>query len=557
MLNRRGARALVASAVVIGAFALVASGLPPTFATAASPTPANDNARTLIVSLPGPFNGCGYLDPGASPTTNAILDLTQPSAFVTGLNGTLIGEGGAIATAELTSLQPETVRYTIAPQQRWSSGAVFNGADLVRWWQRAKVLASVVSDGYRAIKSLAVSSHGLVVTAVFAHPFADWNVLFRDVQIVGATKGCDITNLLRRPSLGPYRVTEATRSRVVLSMNSRWSLDGGRFGRVVITQSTTLPAKPTALYAAFTPTVTSAQLQVVSTRPTLSSRISSSNAIEELTFSPKSIWTAMLAVRRALSWSIDRQILIDRLFSAETFSTSIAASAIFSQGQSEYPGPSGSGPTDQTTTTVVGTPANGLNDCRSCAIDVLEQRGFRRTSRGWVGLNHRLLSIRLGVGPSSLDHSVAKFVVHSWENVGVRTRLTNERTDAVAANAAATNAVDVSIFARPTSTTPSYAARSWAGPPYPDTYPSGVRLASVARLFRQASAVFNPVTAAATWLSLDQIIMSDYWVRPLFTAPSFLVWSSNLVTVENGFSVEGLVDQIPSWSLAIPAPSSS
>ena len=543
--------------MVIGTLVLVAAALPSSYATAASPTPTNDNSRTLMVSLPGPFNGCSYLDPGATPTTNAILDLTQPSAFVTGVNGTLIGEGGAIATAELTSLAPETVRYTIAPLQLWSSGPVFNGADLVHWWQRAKNLASVVSDGYRAIKTLTVSSHGLVVTAVFARPYADWNVLFRDVQIVGATKGCAISNLWRRPSLGPYHVTAATPSRVVLRMNPHWPLDISRIGRIVITRSTTLPAKLTALYAAFTPTITSAQLQLVSAHPTLTSRISSSNAIEELTFSPRSTWTAMLAVRRALSWSIDRQILVDRLFSAETFSTSVAASAIFSQGQSQYPGPSGSGPTGQTTTTVVGSPANGLNDCRSCAIDVLKQRGFRRTASGWVGLNHRLLSIRLGVGPSALDHSVAKFVLRSWEEIGIRTRLTNESSDAVAANAAATNHIDVAIFARPTSSTPSYAARSWAGPPYPDTYPSGVRLPSVASLFNQASAVFNPVTAAATWLNLDQIIMSDYWVRPLFTPPSFLVWSSNLATVENSLSVVGFVDQIPTWSLAIPMQSGS
>ena len=73
------------------------------------------------------------------------------------------------------------------------------------------------------------------------------------------------------------------------------------------------------------------------------SKIASSSNIEELTFSPRRDHRS-LAVREALSWSIKRQALIDQLFGAVTFSPSVAASAIFSQGQSNYPGPTGTEP---------------------------------------------------------------------------------------------------------------------------------------------------------------------------------------------------------------------
>jgi hypothetical protein len=61
-------------------------------------TPTNTN-KTIYLSLPGPFNGCTFLDAGATPSTDAILDLVRPSAFQTSSLGTLVGEGGAIPSA--------------------------------------------------------------------------------------------------------------------------------------------------------------------------------------------------------------------------------------------------------------------------------------------------------------------------------------------------------------------------------------------------------------------------------------------------------------------------
>src|SRR5580698_8373685 len=199
------------------------------------------NAKTVDVSLPGPFNGCTFLDPGATPTTDAINDLLVPSAFLTTSAGSLSGENGPIASAELTSLTPETVKYTITPNEKWSNGTLFNGDDLLGWWLRAKSLRTVLSDGYRDIKTLTVSKDADVVTAVFATPYADWNLLFRDVEALGTQGGCALASLLARPSLGPYAVTSATPNRVVLTMNRHWPVDTDRFGRIVITDAGSMP----------------------------------------------------------------------------------------------------------------------------------------------------------------------------------------------------------------------------------------------------------------------------------------------------------------------------
>jgi peptide/nickel transport system substrate-binding protein len=540
MPSRRGWLSLA-----LGALCVAAAAIPFSFSAAASST--NENAQTLDLALPGPFDGCTFLDQGATPTSNAILDLIRPSAFVTASNGVLVGEDGPISSAELTSLSPETVRYTIAPKMAWSNGVPFTGDDLVSWWNRARALASVNSDGYRAIKSLVVSKNGLTVTAVFGTPYADWDLLFRDMEAPGVTTGCELSGLLSRPSLGPYFVSSATSDRVVLDMNPSWPLDPNRFGRVVISDSQDLPSASAVNFADYSMAVNRSTVLTLSTRSTLSSKIASSNNIEELTFSPRATTTSLLGVREALSWSIERQSLIDTLFGAVTFSPSIAASAIYSQGQADYPGGAGSNPVGQTTTTTT-PPTNSLSDCTACAVTVLKSSGFVHSSAGWVSSTGKRLTVRLGVGPSALDHAAAELVKADWTAVGIASTIVDERTEIDAAEASAFGRVDVSLFARPTTTTPAYAASSWAGPAYPDTYPSGVRTPAITTLFDQATAIFNPVTASSTWLKLDESIMTEFWVRPLFTAPTLTIWSTTLSSVANSFTVAGFVDQVPTWS---------
>lgn len=543
--------------IALAGFLLVVGLIPIALAGAAAKPVTNDNNRILTVSLPGPFNGCTYLDAGATPTTDAILDLIRPSAFLTSSAGNLIGEGGPIASAELTSLKPETVVYTIAPHQVWSDFAPFTASDLVNWWEQARALSSVKSDGYRAISSLTVTNGGLTMTAVFNSPYAEWNLLFRDVEASGTTSGCAVSNLISRPSLGPYVVISATSSRIVLAMNKFWTLSPNRFGHIIITDSDSLPSSDHANFAEYSLSVDRSQEQALSAHPSELSHIGTSSNIEELTFAPDRPLTKLLAVREALSWSLNRQAMINQLWGAVTFSPSVAQSAIFSQGQSAYPGTSGSGPTGQTSTTTTTLPVAGstpgLADCLACALDVLKTAGFERTTMGLVQASGAAASISIASGPSLLDQATTALVVKRWQDLGFDVTTETVLSDEAAAAAAAHGKVDVAILARPTMTTPSYAARSWAGPAYVDSYPSGVRSPAFTSLYTTAISNFNPVAANATWLSLDKAIMTAFWVRPLFTAPSLVEWSSSLAQVVGSLSVPGFLDQVTSWTIAPPS----
>jgi ABC-type transport system substrate-binding protein len=509
--------------------------------------------RTLDLSLPGPFNGCSILDHGATPTTNGVLDLIRPSAFLTSQAGNLYGEGGAIASAELTSLKPETVVYTLAANQRWSNGDVFDAGDLVAWWQRARAIASVQSDGYRDIRSVTESTNGLSLKVVFSQPYAEWNLLFRDVEDTGTPVGCSWSDFLQRPSLGFYKVVAASASRIVLVTNPKWAIEPGRFQRIVITDANAFPSNPKALFASYSLVVDPSTVGAVSTHLSVLSHIGTSSNIAEVTYSPRSHVTNLLITREALSWFINRQTLINRIFGAVTFSPSLGQSALYSQGQSAYPGGNGIGPSGQSTTTIAsagkGT-GTSLADCRVCAIDVLRKAGFVKTAQGWREPSGVLLSVRMAVGPSSLDRAAARQVATQWRAEDIGVTEINAVTDIAAAEDAAVGNVDVAVLTRPTTTTASYSARSWSGAAYPDSYPSGVRTTTISELYAAGVSNFNPVTAQATWLKLDQVLLNDFWVRPLFTAPSLVEWSNSIATVYGSLSVQGLVDQVTGWQLA-------
>jgi ABC-type oligopeptide transport system substrate-binding subunit len=421
----------------------------------------------------------------------------------------------------------------------------------VAWWHQAKLLASVQSDGYRAIKTLSVSNDGLTLTAIFSTPYAEWNKLFRDVEEPGAQLGCSWHDFLARPSLGPYEVASASNNRILLVSNPQWTLNPNRFSRINITDAYDIPTTPNDYYVGYDLTVTQSSVQAASSHPAVLSHIGTSSNLMEMTFAPSRPLTKRLYIREGVSLILNRQELVNNVFGAVTFSPSVAQSALYSQGQSAYPGGSGSGPSAQSTTTTVTSTqqSNNLLDCRVCALHLLEKAGYRHVGNQWQDASGAPLALRVVVGPSSLDHQVASEVVRQWRINGIASFVTPASSDQQAAYLASVDAADVAIFTHPTSTTASYTARSFAGPPYIDTYPSGIRSAVINRFFKASIQNFNPVTAQSTWLQIDQIVLNDFWVRPLFTAPSLVEWSNSVATVNGSVSVTGFVDQVTSWGI--------
>lgn len=542
--GRRAGLIIVLTGVLIAGVTLLAYRSP-----APPKGPANPATSTLNVALPGPFNGCSVLSPAATATTSAILDLIRPSAFLTGPTNVLYGEGGAIVSAELISLHPETVVYSVAKDMTWSNGQPFRVSDLIDWWHSARSVLSINGDGYRDISSMVVNKTGTSVTATFSTDFADWNLLFRDVEAAGTTRSCRINQLRSQPSLGPYRVQSASTSRIVLISNPEWTIDYNRFHRVILTSSTTLPTSGSKYFVKYAAVASPALVSDLVAHPRYLGEFSDSSNIEELTYSPVSALTRRVAVRTALSWLLKRKNILTTLFGGLTFSPSVPTSALFSQGQTDYPLPK---------TTVVPTADNATlvdpsQDCRACAQTILHHLGYSYDAAGWHSATGAPLRLTLAQGPTTLDHATARLVAQQWTSQGVRVTMRTAASDDQAAFLASTGAVDAAVFDRPTSTTAWVSARSWGQTPYIDSYPSGVRSSAVNELFALAQGTFNPATAALTWLEIDHTILTNFWVRPLYTVPSFITWSNPMANVVSALSLSGFIDQLTNWGIATPS----
>jgi len=544
----RGSGRRVALVVVVTGLLVVTATLLAYRRPAPAAGPANPATSTLTLALPGPFNGCDALSPRATATTTAVLDLIRPSAFVTGPTNVLSGEGGAIVSAELISLHPETVVYTVAPSMRWSNGRLFSVNDLVAWWKSARHLASVSGDGYRAIVSMVANRTRTAVTAVFATNFADWDLLFRDVEEAGTPRSCAVGQLLRQPSLGPYRVLSASPGQITLQSNPEWTINYNRFHEVVITASPELAPAGPAYYVAYHPVATKSLLVSLDARPNVVGQFGDSSDIEEITFSPVSAWTSQRVVRVALSWMINRRTVLDRIFGSFTFTPSVPTSALFSQGQLFYPPPS-TGPLPTQSNSALVSPQV---DCRACAINLLRRSGFVRDAHSWIAPTGERLRIRVAVGPTDLDRRTARELARQWTSAGVLVSVTYAPSDSGAAIMGATGGSDLAVFDRPTSTTPWASARSWDQNAFRDAYPSGVASPGIHALFSLAQDTFNPATAAVIWLRLDHLILSNFWVRPLYTVPSLTEWSQRVANVVPSLSLSGLVDQVTNWGIVLP-----
>ncbi len=539
----RRAVLVVAFGVLIVALSLVAAYSSSTY------IPASTASSTLTLALPGPFSGCPALSSTLNESTRAVLDLTRPSAFQTTYDGQLVGEGGAIVSAELISLSPETVVYTLNNHLSWSNGRAFGPSDLVAWWQRAKGFPGLVGQGYRDIRTMEVARSRTQVTAIFraSSPFTDWNLLFRDVEQTSSSEGCQPSLLQTRPSLGPYRVLSASASRVVLVANSSWPLNYNRFQRVVVEAADTTHAVG-SFYVGFSPGVTNADLGALAAHNRYASSFVASPSVLELAFSPVAPLVAPLEIRAGLSWAINRQRVLSRIdLTGGAATATVPTSALYSVLSPLYPLPELGPAIDVHHPNLTGSSL----DCVACAARVLSRGGWIRVGGHW-SWGGATVVLRVAVGPSEMDHRASQVLSDAWNRLGVGVRWVAYSSENAAARAVATGHVDAGVYTRPLGSSPWSVLSSFVPVGGVIAYPTGVTSPVLTSTLRQVATDFNPQSAATSWEQFDQWLQHQFWIRPLATPPALTLWSGRVGNVQPASSLVGLVDQVANWGVAPP-----
>lgn len=236
-MGLRPARAVLLLAALLAACGGATSGA--TSSTPSTTTPsttlklANGGTVTIAVpSLPTEFNPSTAA--GSNAVTQMVMEQVWPQAFIVGPDMVPRTGPGLVTSAELVSVKPQTIVYTLAKNARWSDGLPITASDFIYDWHEfvsvgASLPASFPLAGYELIKSVTGSDNGKSVTVVFNNTYADWNALFSNLVPAhvaekygwaAAFAGSDPKHLV---SGGPFAVTHVVAGKeLVLSRNSHY-----------------------------------------------------------------------------------------------------------------------------------------------------------------------------------------------------------------------------------------------------------------------------------------------------------------------------------------------
>ena len=537
---------------LLAAAAAVIVLLPTLPALSATPT----NTETLHIYVPGVFDGCIAQSPQSTPATRVLLDLIRPSAFLPNAIGRLVGVGGPIVSAELVSLKPQTVVYTIDPHYLWSDGASFSLDVLEQAIAFGQGSSASWADGFHHIVSTAAGPKQKTLRVVFDGHYSDWAGLFRDLEVGSAAtltglasgSGCSMALIADRPSLGPYSIISLTHHVAVLEANNQWANYAHLYRTVIVeagAPATSIGATP---FVDLRYQFGSLDVTASSTFADRSAKIGVSNQLATLLFSPRRLLTQSLVVRKFLSAAVDRQRLINSLVGQQTFAVAPAASNLIGQSQIGYSGGSGLSPvTQMTIPDTSDKPFLATSDCPQCAPKMLGVGLGLRQIGSATTFNGMPIRVRLAVGNTPAMDVLAQLIQAQWRAAGVASFVARYPTDLAAANAVAFGAADVALVAQ-TLNGVGAAATAWYGPRRSNQLDAGWRDQVGNDAAQAAESTFNPVDALSSWRTLDNEIATNFWARPLFSLPYYVRWSSRVAGVVPSNSLDGLFCQLTLWS---------
>jgi len=207
-------------------------------------------AVVAVTSLPSNFNPSAPA--GANRITAEVMAQVWPQTFVTNDDLATSAQAGFVEEAEVESISPFTVVYTLNPKAVWSDGVPIGVADFVYNWQQQLIWGPQLPDagllaGYQAISSITSPNGGSTVDVTFSHPFTEWESLFSNLvpaQVgerygwVGAFEGFDPAKVV---SGGPFEITSFVPGvKLVLSRNPKYWFTPARLAHIVLEVQSTV-----------------------------------------------------------------------------------------------------------------------------------------------------------------------------------------------------------------------------------------------------------------------------------------------------------------------------
>jgi ABC-type transport system substrate-binding protein len=410
-LLRKALLAIVALVALAGC--TPAPRLSPTPVASPSNTPVDAGEVVVGVdTIAGGYNPHTFADQSA--ITTALSEMTLPSVFRPGPDGTPELDRNVMVSATVTKAKPYTVTYQIRADASWSDAAPVAAEDFVYLRDQLTSQPGIVdAAGYRLITDINARDAGKTVEVVFSKPYPGWRSLFANLMpahlLKDAPGGWSEALQNNFPATaGPYLVKTADddRGEVVLERNDRYWEEPASLDRIVLRR-----AEQDALVEALDQGHD--QLALVNTDSVGAESIGTlAPAVASKTVSRPDVMSvylrpvhqlADLPVRQAMVALLDRAQLI-------TVGTGNGPSAQL-RADAQVLAPTQPGYTPTMPADVVYNPAG--------AETLLTGAGYTRTSAGWAR-DGRPLELTIGVAEERpADVRIAKDIQRQLSTGGV------------------------------------------------------------------------------------------------------------------------------------------
>lgn len=290
---------------------------------------------TVTVDVPAvPTTLNDHTVAGDTASTRAICSLLWPQVFQVGPHLAPTLDTSVVQSAEVVSIDPQTVVYQINPKAQWSDGVPITAQDFVYAWVSQAGAATDVNGirdsvasvaGYDDISSVTGSNQGRTVTVVFKTPYADWMSLFDDLlpahvaEKVGWNSGFDHFAPSVLVSGGPFMVSAWTPGQQIdLVRNPHWwgtpaRLDGIVLRAVPASSQMAADLRSGQAQVAIPGAFDAAFEAAVSSSPTLESTLQLGSTAMQLVFNVRRSPLDSAVVRQGIAHDIDRADLATSL----------------------------------------------------------------------------------------------------------------------------------------------------------------------------------------------------------------------------------------------------
>ena len=507
--------------------------------------------QTTAIQEPSGFNAHTSKD-GGGVALQPVAATMYPSVFRIHPNFSFQLDQTFMASAELTSRDPQTITYRIRPEASWSDGTPITAADFIYLWENLSGtnprIDAVTTVGYDRIKQVTGSVDSKTVTVVFDENFAEWPSLFAnllpahyvDRQPGGWNRGLD-KHPERIPSGGPFKIAGFRRGETLtLARNDQYWGAKAHLDQILIRLVPDSDAELAALRNheadLINPEPTADLVNTIRRLPGVRSQASPSLGFEHLTFNLNHPILAELPVRQAIATAIDTQQLVDRMARPVNSNAQVLGNRIWLTGQQPYQDHSG---------------GYGKGNIQA-AKQLLEQAGWALGADGVYAKNGKRLELRSSTFVEDPRRKLqGELLQDQLAKAGIHLDLANTRSDILFGQWIPKGNFDITNF-------------YWLGNPFAisasqDIYRTGgggnfgkFTDPTIDALYQQAIGELDPTRAATIGNQIDQQLWTQLPTIPLYQVPSFLAWRQDLLNIVSNPTIESVFWNAGSWGYAKP-----